>query len=142
MLKNFQVIEVISFKSKSLMTVYKDKLKFNYQTAQELGYPPHVQLLIDPKGRCFAIKPCEKDDSNAVSFFNRGKETKPYPIKLSYPIAIDMIFNAMGWDGEGKYYAIQGQRFPDDNAIVYNLADADEYAITKRKGDSDDEDEN
>lgn len=140
MLKNFQVIEVISFKSKSLLTVYKDKLKFNHQTAQELNYPAHVQLLIDPKGKCFAIKPCGKDDSNAVSFYTRGKDTKPYPIKLSYQVAIEMIFNAMGWDGEGKYYAIQGQRFPDETAIVYNLADADEFAITTRKGDGENDD--
>lgn len=136
MLKNFQIIEVISFKSKSLITIYPDRLKFNHQTAAELDFPAYVQLLIDPKGRCFAIQVCDKESDNTVPFYNRPKDTKPYPIKLNYPAANDMIFNAMGWEKKGKYYTVQGQRFPDEKAIVFNLADAEEYDITSRQNDS------
>ena len=42
MLKNFQVIELISSKTKALMTVYSNKLKFNIYTAVDLkgkSYP-------------------------------------------------------------------------------------------------------
>ena len=68
MLKNFQVIELISSKTKALMTVYCNKLKFNIYTAVDLNYAAHVQLLMDPNGKCFAIRACEKDAPNAVAF--------------------------------------------------------------------------
>ncbi len=132
MFKNFQVIEVISCKSKALLTIYPNRLKFNHSTAVELDFPTHVQLLIDPKGKCFGIRACEKSDDNAVSFFTRPKDSKPYAITLNYQMAIEMIMNAMDWLDEKKYYTVSGQRFPDDKAIIFNLADADSADITKR----------
>ena len=123
MLKNFQVIELISSKTKALMTVYSNKLKFNIYTAVDLNYAAHVQLLMDPNGKCFALRACGKDDPNAVAF-SRPADAKPYA----------QICNAMGWHEKTKYHSIPGQLFYDDKAIVFNLKDADEYTITPRNG--------
>ena len=133
MLKNFQVIELISSKTKALLTVYSNKLKFNVYTAPDLNYAPYVQLLMDPNGKCFAIRACGKDDPNAVPF-SRPADAKPYPVVVRLPAAIQQICNAMGWNDQTKYHTIPGQLFYEDKAIVFNLKDADEFTITPRKG--------
>ena len=142
MLKNFQVIELISSKTKAALTVYPDKLKFNSFTAPDLDYAPYVQLLMDANGKNFAIMVCDKDKDNAVPF-SRGKDAKTYPITLRYPAAIKQIQTAMGWDDPTKYYVIPGQKFYEDKAIVFNLKDAEEKVITTRssKDDEDDDDD-
>lgn len=99
-----------------------DTLKFNIYTAVDLNYAAHVQLLMDPNGKCFAIRACEKDAPNAVAF-SRPADAKPYAIVLRVPAAIQQICNAMGWQDKTKYHSIPG----------FNLKDADEYTITLAK---------
>lgn len=139
MLKNFQVIELISSKTKASLTIYPDRLKFNKDTAPDLDYAAHVQLLMDPNGKAFAVRVCNKDDVNSVPFFTRSKESKPYPIVLRYSAAIKQIFTAMNWEGTDKYYVVGGQKFYEDKAIVFNLNDAEPHEITTRKGGDEDE---
>ena len=110
-----------------------DTLKFNIYTAVDLNYAAHVQLLMDPNGKCFALRACGKDDPNAVAF-SRPADAKPYAIVLRVQAAIQQICNAMGWHDKTKYHSIPGQLFYDDKAIVFNLKDADEYTITPRNG--------
>lgn len=141
MLKNFTVIEVISSKTKSVLTFYPDKMKFNFPTAEDLKFPKHVQLLIDPKGRNFAIRACKEDEPNAVVFFNRGDGTKPYPITLRYQAANALIAQTMGWNDPSKYYLINGQLFPEECAIAFNLNDAEEQTIKAGSKKSQDDDE-
>lgn len=140
-LKNFVVIELISSKTKAAMTVYTDRLKFNTYTAPDLDYTPYVQLLMDTNGKNFAIQACAKDSVNAVPF-SRPKDAKPYPIVVRTPQALKQIRTAMGWDDPQKYYVVPGQKFYDEQAIVFNLNDAEEYHVTTRKGnDTDSESE-
>ena len=88
MLKNFKVIEVISQKSRALLTFYQGRLKFNHHTAAELNFSQYVQLAYDSNQQCFAIIAATKDSENAVQFYNRGEDAKPYPISLYTKAAI------------------------------------------------------
>ena len=47
MLEKFTVIDLIKTRSASVVTFTGNIVKFNVQTAQELNYPPFVQMLID-----------------------------------------------------------------------------------------------
>lgn len=141
MLKNFTVIEVISSKTKAQLTFYPNKFKFNQFTAPDLGNPPYVQLLIDTNGKNFAIRVCEKGAENAVAFVKRKHSAKPYPVSLACPIASEMIANMMDWHDNSKYYVIPGQKFPEEQAIVFNLNDADEVNITTRTPSQDEDTE-
>lgn len=132
MLKNFKVIEVISRKSKALLTFYQGKLKFNHHTASELDFSQYVQLAYDSNQKCFAIIAATKDDDNALQFYNRSGDVKPYPITLYAKAAIETIAQMMNWNDETKYYAIPGQRFVEEKAIVFNLNDATEGVIAAK----------
>ena len=72
---------------------------------------------------------CEKDANNAVTFFNRPKDSKPYPVIMSYTAALELITNMMNCTDDSKYYVVPGQRFADEKAIVFNLDDAESFAI-------------
>ena len=141
MLKNFKVIEVISQKSRALLTFYQGRLKFNHHTAAELNFSQYVQLAYDSNQQCFAIISATKDSDNAVQFYNRGGDAKPYPISLYTKAAIETIANMMNWHDETKYYSIPGQRFVEEGAIVFNLKDATEGVITTKGGKRENDDE-
>ena len=118
MLKNFKVIEVISQKSRALLTFYQGRLKFNHHTAAELNFSQYVQLAYDSNQQCFAIIAATKDSDNAVQFYNRGGDAKPYPISLYTKAAIETIENgtmtgdlAGLWEGEAPANKVTSLEF-------------------------------
>ena len=134
MLKNFQVIELISSKTKAQLTFYTNKIKFNHPTAVDLDFPKYVQLISSPSQHAFGIMACDKEADNAVPFFNRPNDSKPYPIVMSYSAACELISTMMNWKDDSKYYVVPGQKFSDEKAIIFNLDDAEEFAIRTLKG--------
>ena len=57
----FTVIDLIRTRSSSVATISGHYIKFNTQTAEELHYPPFVQLLINPKEKQFGIRVCNEE---------------------------------------------------------------------------------
>ncbi len=143
MFKNFQVVELISSKTKAQLSIYRNKLKFSIATAVDIDGPEYVQLIIDTKTHAFGVRACNKDDDNAIPFYTAAKRGKPWPIIVNHKAPCDMIANMMGWNDDSKYYVVMGQKFADERAIIFNLNDADEHGVTSRKSDgenkSDDE---
>ncbi len=129
MLERFTVIDLIKTRSASVCTITGTVVKFNVQTAQELGYPEYVQFLCDTKGKQIAIRICKEDTPQAVKF-SKSKEEQKYPIKLGLAAVTDLVRKMMNWNGEDNWN-IPGIYFADEQAIVYNLESA--YA-PKAKG--------
>lgn len=94
MLEKFTVIDLIKTRSASVVTFTGNIVKFNIQTAQELGYPPFVQLLIDQKGKQFAVRVCKEDAPNAVSFSKPMGDQK-YQIKINNIAVVDLVRKTM-----------------------------------------------
>lgn len=122
MLDKFTVIDIIKTRSSSVCTVDKTFVKFNTQTAQELHYPPFVQLLLDAKGKQFAIRASKEDAPNAVKFSKPEGEQR-YPIKVSSAAVVDAIRKLMGWSNT-DVWNLPGVYFAEDNAIIYGLETA------------------
>ena len=55
MLEKFTVIDLIKTRSNSVATVMNNGIRFNNPTAQELFYPPFIQLLINAKDKLCGI---------------------------------------------------------------------------------------
>lgn len=130
MLEKFTVIDLIKTRSASVVTFTGNIVKFNVQTAQELGYPPFVQLLIDQKGKQFAIRVCKEDAPNAVPFSKPRAEQK-YQIKVNNMMVVNMVRRMMGWNAEDNWN-VPGIYFADEQALVYNLDSA--YAPKPKGG--------
>ena len=129
MLEKFTVIDLIKTRSASVVTFTGNIVKFNIQTAQELGYPPFVQLLIDQKGKQFAVRVCKEHATNAVSFSKPMGDQK-YQIKINNIAVVDLVRKTMGWNAEDNWN-VPGVYFADEQAIIYSLETA--YA-PKAKG--------
>ncbi|MDO4564670.1 MAG: hypothetical protein Q4C04_03575 [Clostridia bacterium] len=130
MLEKFTVIDLIKTRSASVATLNGGAVKFNSQTPAELHYPPFVQFLIQPKDKQFAIRACNADAPNAVKFSKPEGEQR-YPIKVSFPVAVDMIRKLMGW-AQDENWNVPGIYFADEQALVYDLSSA--YRPTARGG--------
>ena len=122
MLEKFTVIDLIKTRSASVATLINGTVKFNTQTAMELHYPEYVQFLIYAKDKQFAIRACNDDAPNAIKFSKPEGEQR-YPIKVSFPVAVDMIRKLMGWP-QDENWNVPGIYFADERAIVYDLSSA------------------
>ena len=121
-LEKFTVIDLIKTRSASVATIAGTVLKFNNQTAAELHYASHIQVLINPKDKQFAIRSCKEDAPNAVAFSKPEGEQK-YQIKISAAAVVDMIRKMANWSAEDNWN-IPGIYFADDEALVYDVGAA------------------
>ena len=115
----FTVIDLIKTRSASVVTVSGTYIKFNVQTAEELHYPPFVQLLVNPKEKQFGIRVCEEGATNAVAFSKPEGEQK-YPIKIGAAAVVDMIRKMANWSAE-ENWNVPGVYFAADEGIIYDL---------------------
>ena len=121
-LEKFTVIDLIKTRSASVATITGNILKFNNQTAAELHYVSHIQVLINPRDKQFAIRGCKEDAPNAVPFSKPESEQK-YQIKISAAAVVDMIRKMANWSAEDNWN-IPGIYFADDEALVYDVSAA------------------
>lgn len=129
-LEKFTVIDLIKTRSASVATIAGTVLKFNNQTAAELHYTSHIQVLINPKDKQFAIRSCKEDAPNAVVFSKPEGEQK-YQIKISAAAVVDMIRKMANWSAEDNWN-IPGIYFAEDDALVYDVGAA--YKPTPKGG--------
>ena len=83
-LEKFTVIDLIKTRSASVATITGNVLKFNNQTAAELHYVSHIQVLINPKDKQFAIRGCKDRSICSIYGAIRRRESKIcyYSIKI------------------------------------------------------------
>lgn len=121
-LSKFTVVDLIKTRSDSVVNITGNILKFNNVTAEELNYPSHIQLLINPKDKQFAIRSCKEDAPNAIPF-SKPKAQQKLPIKFTQAVMVDMIRKMAEWDADEKWN-IPGAYFADEGAIVYDVKTA------------------
>lgn len=121
MLKNFTVIDILNTRSKSVVNIHGDTLRFNPQTAVELGYPKYVEFLVNTREKQFAIRPCKEDNQNAVPFC-KGEEKKKVFVTSS--VIVGLLRRMEGW-GPEESWNMPGIYDFDENALAYSLKAAE-----------------
>jgi len=121
-LEKFTVVDLIKTRSASVATITGNAIKFNIQTAAELHYPSHIQILVNPKDKQFAIRPCKEDAPNAVAF-SKPKEEQKYAIKITNVTVTDLFRKMAGWNAADNWN-VPGVFFADDMALVYDVSAA------------------
>jgi len=115
----FTVIDLIKTRSASVATIAGNYIKFNTQTAEELRYPPFVQLLVNPKEKQFGIRACNEDAPNAVAFSKPEGEQR-YPIKIGAVAVVEMLRKMANWEAD-ENWNVPGVYFAEDGGIIYDL---------------------
>ena len=65
---------------------------------------------------------CARQPPNAVRF-SRPRDKQKYAVKVSFPVAVDMIRELMDWSKE-ESWNIPGIYLADENTIMYDLSTA------------------
>lgn len=129
-LSKFTIVDLIKARSASVATITGTSLKFNPQTAGELGYAPYIQVLINAKDKQFAIRACKDNAQSAIPFSKPEGEQK-YAIKIGAATIVTMLRKIAGWSDE-ENWNIPGVYLAQENALVYDIATA--YKPSPRGG--------
>lgn len=106
-------------------SVTKNGVTFNKSVIMKLGYPTHVQLLINPNTKQFAIVPCPADAVKAQMFYNPDKKSNVLLVRWNSRDLLNTICELTGWDYKKDSYRIAGSLIADENIMLFNLNDAE-----------------
>ena len=105
------------------MTLSNGKLRFNTACLKKFEDVEYVELLLNSVDRCIAIRPCEKDNANAIRW-GRLKEGRWCASTLGCRGLAKALFDMMEWE-EGLKYRFRGQLVgqDDDKLMLFELDD-------------------
>ena len=136
LLQGFEEVRLVKPIGKIVMTVTGNAVRFNKSTAQALGFPAYVKVLINEKTRQIAITPTTAKADNGVKFSKpEGKQTTSVSIKDKAPLAaIGQFFTlAEAAEGEVAFQSVTGTAYVQDKTVIFNADDA-EAGTMKRRG--------
>ncbi len=126
----YQVVRADYFPSneRPSMTITNGKLRFNTACLKKFEDVEYVELLLNTVKNCIAIRPCEKDNPNAIHW-GHLREDRWVVSALSCRGLARTLFDMMNWEDEGQYrfsgeFKVQG----DNKLLLFELG---EPVITK-----------
>ena len=129
-MRGFQRVSSLFFPSSEdlFLTISGGKMRFTTACLKKFEDVEYVELLINTVNNCIAIRPCEKDNPNAIHW-GRLKEDKWIVNSMSCRGLSKVLFSLMSWEDEGKY-RFKGQFHTNgtDKLLVFEL---DEPVVTK-----------
>ena len=135
-LQGFEEVQLVKPVGKIVMTVTADVVRFNKATAEVLGFPAYVKVLVNEKTRQIAVVPTTAKADNAVKFSKpEGKQTTSVSVRESAPLAAIGAFFTLpeAPEGEVAYQQVTGAFYPDDKAAVFDASVA-VAGTMKRRG--------
>ncbi len=110
------------------MTISNGKLRFNTACLKKFEDVEYVELLLNSVDRCIAIRPCAKDNPNAIHW-GRLKEGSWCASTLGCRGLAKALFDMMEWE-EGLKYRFRGQLVEQDGDKLM-LFELDEPEMVK-----------
>lgn len=110
------------------MTIRNGKLRFNTACLKKFEDVEYVELLLNTVKNCIAIRPCDKDNPNAIHW-GRLREERWVVSTLGCKGLSRTLFDLLGWEDEGQYrFSGQFMEQGDNKLLVFELG---EPVITK-----------
>lgn len=126
-LRDFEIIrsEFFDTRHRPRVTFGDQKLCFNMECVRQMDGHSYAELLVDPIGKRFAIRPADEGNRNAVRISNPS-ETGHRPRDIAAAAFSKTLFELFGWSMTCKYQ-VTGVRFQKDEevAFVFNASDAE-----------------
>ncbi len=129
----FQVVRADFFPSLTTpyMTIDQGKMRFNTACLRKFEDVEYVELLLNTVNNCIAIRPCEKENPNAIRW-GRLREDRWVVSTMGCKGLAKTLFSLMSWE-DGGSYKFRGQFFSkgDEKMLLFEL---DEPTVTKKVG--------
>ena len=126
----YEVVRADYFPSneRPAMTITNGKLRFNTACLKKFEDVEYVELLLNTVKNCIAIRPCEKDNPNAIHW-GRLREERWVVSTLSCRGLAQTLFDMMSWEDEGQYrFSGEFKEQGDNKLLLFELG---ESVITK-----------
>ena len=122
-LDGYQIVRSNFFNdtNKPKMTIAKGQVRFNSVCLKKFEDVEYVELLLNSVEKCIAVRPCDKDNPNAIRW-GRLKNSKWVVTPKSCAGFAGPLFNIMSWSANCGY-RLAGQFIEDgdDKLIVFDL---------------------
>ena len=120
---NFQVVRAQLFSTRlyPAVTISKGKVRFNTACMKRFEDVEYVELLFNAVEKCLAVRPCDKDNPNAIQWGSL-KDGKWVIREKSCKGFATPLYETMGWNEELRYrmrgsFLSQG----DDRVMIFDL---------------------
>ena len=94
--------EYFPTKERPAMTISRGKLRFNTACLKKFEDVEYVELLLNTVKNCIAIRPCEKDNPNAIHW-GRLREERWVVNTMGCKGLSRTLYGLMNWADEGQY---------------------------------------
>ena len=82
LLQGFEEVQLVKPVGKTVLTVTDSAIRFNKATAEVLGFPAYVKVLINDKTKQIAVTPTTAKADNAIKFSKpEGKQAASVSVK-------------------------------------------------------------
>ena len=124
-LDGYRIVRSQFFNSagKPTMTIAKGRVRFNTNCLRKFEDVEYVELLLNPVDKCIAVRPCDRDNPNAIRW-GRLKDSKWVVTSKSCSGFAGPLFNIMSWKVDCGY-KLYGQFLEQngDKLLVFDLSD-------------------
>ena len=119
---------------KITMTVMPESVRFSKATIATLEAPQYAKILVNHRTKKFAVQPCSAKDDFAIPFCKvPGKATSVTVRAVNVLTTIQKFFDfPEAPENKIAYFSMEGEYFPDDNAVVFDVAGAKSGFTGKR----------
>ncbi|MCD7825863.1 MAG: recombinase family protein [Clostridiaceae bacterium] len=142
-LSGYQIVRAQFFSTKldPAMTISDDKIRFNTACLRKFEDVEYVEMLLNTVENCIAIRPCRKDNPNAIRWGTLREDGRWAVLSKSCRGFAQPLYSLMGWNASCGY-RMRGQFLERDGEKIM-LFDLNEPEITVREEvetDTDEED--
>ena len=130
-MRGFEVSRSALFDSwnKHYVTFQDKKIKFGTECVRKFGKDNHVEFLIHPRDRKFAVRIAAKNNRNFITW-SKVRDGKYMPLVIPCAAFSDTIFDLFDWDKEYKY-RMSGSLYEDGGQSVFIFDSSDSEVFLK-----------
>ena len=129
LLQGFEEVQLVKPVGKTVLTVTDSAIRFNKATAEVLGFPAYVKVLINDKTRQIAVTP------TAIKFSKpEGMQAASVSVKEATLIeAVKAYFTLPeAPEGEIAYQSVNGTAYPESKTVIFDAANATAGTMKRR----------
>ena len=130
LLQGFEEVQLVKPVGKTVLTVTDSAIRFNKATAEVLGFPAYVKVLINDKTKQIAVTPTTAKADNAIKFSKpEGKQAASVSVKE----AVKAYFTLPeAPEGEIAYQSVNGTAYPESKTVIFDVANATAGTMKRR----------
>ena len=122
LLQGFEEVQLVKPVGKTVLTVTDSAIRFNKATAEVLGFPAYVKVLINDKTKQIAVTPTTAKADNAIKF---KEATLIEAVKAYFTLP-------EAPEGEIAYQSVNGTAYPESKTVIFDVANATAGTMKRR----------